>query len=101
AFFATLAIYWYLGRIGQEQSKDEVIGGRVLSESPKEVARLMKKRGEASDIHIDKLPLKRDAEIQNFAMHGTVGTGKSTLMRKVLKCLREHCRYGNWMESIR
>ncbi|MFQ6247257.1 type IV conjugative transfer system coupling protein TraD [Yersinia enterocolitica] len=89
AFFATLAIYWYLGRIGQEQSKDEVIGGRVLSESPKEVARLMKKRGEASDIHIDKLPLKRDAEIQNFAMHGTVGTGKSTLMRKVLKCLRE------------
>ncbi|EPA8167213.1 type IV conjugative transfer system coupling protein TraD, partial [Yersinia enterocolitica] len=89
AFFATLAIYWYLGRIGQEQSKDEVIGGRVLSDSPRDVARLMKKRGEASDIHIDKLPLKLNAEIQNFAMHGTVGTGKSTLMRKVLKCLRE------------
>ncbi|EKN4770477.1 type IV conjugative transfer system coupling protein TraD, partial [Yersinia enterocolitica] len=86
---ATLAIYWYLGRIGQEQSKDEVIGGRVLSDSPRDVARLMKKRGEASDIHIDKLPLKLNAEIQNFAMHGTVGTGKSTLMRKVLKCLRE------------
>ncbi len=89
AFLATLAVYWYLGRTGRKQSEDEVIGGRVLSESPKEVARLMKKRGEASDIRIDDLPLKLNAEIQNFAMHGTVGSGKSQLMRKILTYLRD------------
>jgi len=53
------------------------------------VARLLKKRGEASDIHIDNLPLKLDSEIQNFAMHGTVGSGKSQLMHKILKQLRD------------
>ncbi len=50
---------------------------------------MMKKRGEASDIRIDDLPLKLDSEIQNMAMHGTVSTGKSTLMRKILKQLRD------------
>ncbi|EAA8051216.1 hypothetical protein DOF42_22305 [Salmonella enterica] len=89
AFLATLAVYWYLGRAGRKQSEDEIIGGRVLCESPKEVARMMKKRGEASDIRIDGLPLKLDSEIQNFAMHGTVGSGKSQLMRKILKQLRD------------
>ena len=89
AFLVALALYWYFGRTGRQQSEDEIIGGRVLSESPKDVARIMKKRGEASDLHIDDLPLKLDAEIQNFAIHGTVSTGKSTLMRKILKQLRD------------
>ncbi|UAN24966.1 type IV conjugative transfer system coupling protein TraD (plasmid) [Enterobacter sp. JBIWA003] len=89
AFVATLVVYWYLGRTGRKQSEDEVIGGRVLSDSPKDVARMMKKRGEASDIRIDALPLKLDSEIQNMAMHGTVSTGKSTLMRKIMKQLRD------------
>lgn len=89
AFFTTLAIYWYLGRTGRKQSEDDIIGGRVLSDSPKDVARLMKKRGEASDIRIDDLPLKLDSEVQNFAMHGTVGSGKSQLMRKILRYLRD------------
>lgn len=89
AFIATFAAYWYLGRAGRKQSEDEIIGGRVLAGSVKEVARMLKKRGEASDIRIDGLPLKLDSEIQNFAMHGTVGSGKSQLMRKILRYLRE------------
>lgn len=89
AFFITFAVYWYLGQTGRKQSEDEVIGGRVLSDNPKDVTRMMKQRGEASDIRIDALALKKDAEIQNFAMHGTVGSGKSTLMRKILRRLRE------------
>lgn len=89
AFVATFAVYWYIGRTGRQQSEDEIIGGRALSESPKDVARMMKKRGEASDIRIDDLPLKLDSEIQNMSMHGTVSTGKSTLMRKIMKQLRD------------
>lgn len=63
------------------------------------MARLLKKRGEASDIRIDDLPLKLDSEIQNFAMHGTVSTGKSTLMRKILKQLRDRGDFGHHLRQ--
>lgn len=81
--------YWFLGREGREQSEDDVIGGRVLSDDPAVVARVMRKRGQASDIKIDKFPIKKDSEIQNFGMHGTVGSGKSQLIRKFLAQCRE------------
>lgn len=89
-FIAAVAFYWYLGHQGKMQSEDEVIGGRELSEDPKEVAKLMARQGKASDIKIDKMPIVKDSEIQNFAMHGSVGTGKSQLIRKFL----EQCREG-------
>ena len=38
---------------------------------------------------MDDLPIIKDSEIQNFAMHGTVGSGKSTLMRKFLDQCRQ------------
>lgn len=84
-----MVFYWYLGRLGKQQSEDEVTGGRVLCLNPKQVARMMRRRRQASDIKIDHLPIKKDSEIQNFAMHGTVGSGKSTLMRKFLDQCRE------------
>lgn len=88
-FLVAGAIYWYLGHQGKMQSEDEIIGGRVLSEDIKDVARMMKKRGMASDIKIDMLPIVKNSEIQNFAMHGSVGTGKSQLIRKFLEQCRE------------
>lgn len=80
-------VFFVLARIGRGQSGDEIIAGRTF-EPVKTVARMLRQRGEASDMVIDKLPLKKDAEIQNFAMHGTVGTGKSTLIRKKLLHLK-------------
>lgn len=88
-FIVVIGIFWYLGKIGKKASEDEVTGGRILEDNPKVVARLMHSRGTASHIVIDGLPIVKDSEIQNFAMHGTVGTGKSTLMRKKLLRLRE------------
>lgn len=87
-FLLTLAVYWYIGNEGRKQSEDEILGGRELADDPKDVTRLLKSRNEASDIKIDDLALKKDGEIQNFLMHGTVGSGKSQLMRKVLRYLR-------------
>ena len=78
-----VTVFFCLGRIGRGQSGDEVLGGRTF-ESLRVVARMLRQRGEASDMVIDGLPLKKDAEIQNFALHGTVGTGKSTLLDKKL-----------------
>lgn len=88
-FIGTGIFYWYLGHLGKKQSEDEITGGRVLNTDPKAVAKIMKSRGQASDIKVDHLPIKKDSEIQNFGMHGTVGSGKSTLMRKFLSFLRE------------
>jgi len=88
-FAVVMGVFWYIGRVGKKASEDEVTGGRILEDNPKVVARLMRRRGTASHIVIDGLPIVKDSEIQNFAMHGTVGTGKSTLMRKKLLHLRE------------
>lgn len=37
-------VSWILGRQGKQQSENEVTGGRQLTENPKEVARMLKRR---------------------------------------------------------
>lgn len=77
-------VSWILGRQGKQQSENEITGGRQLTDNPKEVARMLKKDGKDSDIRIGDLPIIRDSEIQNFCLHGTVGAGKSEVIRNVL-----------------
>lgn len=79
---------WVLGRQGKQQSEDENTGGRQLSDKPKEVARQMKRDGMASDIKIGDLPILKNSEIQNFCLHGTVGSGKSEVIRRLLNYVR-------------
>lgn len=79
---------WVLGRQGKQQSEDENTGGRQLSDKPKEVARQMKRDGVASDIKIGDLPILKNSEIQNFCLHGTVGSGKSEVIRRLLNYVR-------------
>ncbi|WP_411177149.1 type IV conjugative transfer system coupling protein TraD (plasmid) [Klebsiella oxytoca] len=79
---------WVLGRQGKQQSEDENTGGRQLSDKPKEVARQMKRDGMASDIKIGDLPILLNSEIQNFCLHGTVGSGKSEVIRSLLNYVR-------------
>lgn len=88
-FLGGVLFLFYLGLAGKRQSTDEITGGRILNDKPKQVARMMRRKKQASDIKIDSLPIKKDSEIQNFAMHGTVGSGKSTLMRKFLDQCRQ------------
>lgn len=84
-FFVTSYV---LGRQGKQQSEDEDTGGRQLSDKPKEVARQMKRDGMASDIKIGDLPILKNSEIQNFLLHGTVGSGKSEVIRRLLNYVR-------------
>jgi len=48
----------------------------------------LKRNDLASDIHIDKLPLLKDAEVQHILIHGTTGAGKSQLITKLLCQIR-------------
>ncbi|WP_410260103.1 type IV secretion system DNA-binding domain-containing protein, partial [Klebsiella pneumoniae] len=44
--------------------------------------------GMASDIKIGDLPILKNSEIQNFCLHGTVGSGKSEVIRRLLNYVR-------------
>lgn len=48
----------------------------------------MKRDGAASDIKIGDLPILKNSEIQNFCLHGTVGSGKSEVIRRLLNYVR-------------
>ena len=48
----------------------------------------MKRDGMASDIKIGDLPILLNSEIQNFCLHGTVGSGKSEVIRRLLNYVR-------------
>lgn len=82
-------IYRFLHRLGQRQAKDDVIGGRTLTEDIKLVRNMLHARREASPITFDGLPLKLNSEVQNMLMHGTPGSGKSNAMNKLLIQLRQ------------
>lgn len=84
-----LCCLWILGRQGKQQSENEVTGGRQLTDNPKDVARMLKKDGKDSDIRIGDLPIIRDSEIQNFCLHGTVGAGKSEVIRRLANYARQ------------
>lgn len=81
-------IAWYVGRIGKKESEDEFISGMTLTDLPKEVNRLLKKAGEKSDLQIGGLNMVKNAEVMNYLIHGTIGVGKSTLIRWLLDYIR-------------
>lgn len=81
-------IAWYVGRIGKKESEDEFISGMTLTDQPKEVSRLLKKAGEKSDLQIGGLNMVKNAEVMNYLIHGTIGVGKSTLIRWLLDYIR-------------
>lgn len=81
-------IAWYVGRIGRKESEDEFISGMTLTDKPKEVNRMLKKAGEKSDLQIGGLNMVKNAEVMNFLIHGTIGVGKSTLIRWLLDYIR-------------
>lgn len=87
--FLAYLVYRFLHRLGEKQAQDELIGGRALTDDVKAVASLMRKRDDASEIHIDDLPLKKDSEVQNIAMLGSPGTGKTTTINKFIKQARQ------------
>ncbi|MGP4132324.1 type IV conjugative transfer system coupling protein TraD [Pantoea tagorei] len=86
---AIMAITWFLGSKGAKQRESELTGGRILATSPAVVNRLLKKAGVMSPLSICGLHILKDSEMQNFGLHGTVGSGKSTALNDLLRQLRE------------
>lgn len=49
----------------------------------------MLKRRQGLRYRIGDLPIIRDSEIQNFCLHGTVGAGKSEVIRRLANYARQ------------
>lgn len=84
-----LAVTWYIVSIGRRESEDEYLSGMLLTDKPAEVNQLLRKNGELSDLRVGDLHMVRMAEVMNFLMHGTIGVGKSTLIRWLLDYIRK------------
>ncbi len=77
----------YLTKRGEGQTTNRFIrGGRL--DTVKNVAKQIKKRGLASDIVIDGMPMIAGSEVRHFLVHGATGTGKTQLISKFLDHLR-------------
>ena len=79
---------YYFIRQGRVQTAHQFIRGSCFKEA-KDVKKLTLKKGVQSDITIDDFPLIHQSEVQHLLVHGTVGTGKSQLIMKILDALRQ------------
>ncbi|WP_131751138.1 MULTISPECIES: type IV conjugative transfer system coupling protein TraD [Legionella] len=86
AFAGVLLAIYFIYR-GKAQSESQFIRGSRLLDA-KEVTDIIYKEGRASDIQIDGFPLISGSEVQHSLVHGTVGTGKSQLIMKIMDTLR-------------
>lgn len=84
----SLILGFYFIRKGIQRKNQRFIRGNQIVEASKLKKFLLKNRV-ASDLTIDDLPLVKDSEVQHFLVHGTVGTGKSQLIMKLLDTLRK------------
>lgn len=82
-------IAWYVGRIGKKESEDTYLSGMTLTDDLVSVNRQLKKAGQMSDLQIGGLHMVRHAEVMNYLIHGTIGVGKSTLIRWLLDFIRK------------
>jgi len=89
SLFVFVGVAWYIARIGKRESEDEYISGMQLTDKPAAVNALLRKNGELSDLRVGDLHMVKNAEVMNFLIHGTIGVGKSTLIRWLLDYIRK------------
>lgn len=82
-----LCFAFYFIRRGKAQRANQFIRGSSIDSSENVAKQIMKKKA-YSDITVDGFPLVANSEVQHLLVHGTVGTGKSQLIMKVMDALR-------------
>lgn len=87
SFILGLGLSLYFIKRGKEQSESQFVRGSKI-DKPDAIKKIIVKEKKASNITIDGFPLIKDSEVQHLLVHGTVGTGKSQLIMKILDALR-------------
>lgn len=88
AFIVYIIMMFGVARIGKKETADEYISGMTRTDNPRVVNKLLSANRSRSPIKIGPLHLVKDSEIQNILLQGTIGTGKSTIIRYLLDYIR-------------
>ncbi|HGO6700358.1 TPA: type IV conjugative transfer system coupling protein TraD [Legionella pneumophila] len=88
SFVLGILFAFYFVRRGKAQRANQFIRGSRMDTAENVTQQIMEKK-ENSDITIDGFPLKANSEVQHLLVHGTVGTGKSQLIMKIMDALRK------------
>lgn len=88
SFVLGLCLAFYFIRRGKAQRANQFIRGSRIDTKENVTQQILEKK-ENSDITIDGFPLKANSEVQHLLVHGTVGTGKSQLIMKIMDALRK------------
>ncbi len=84
--FFLIMVFWFV--LGRLQKKPEHKRGNMLVPW-KQLSRLLKKSGEASDLHLENLPLMKDKETSHILITGTTGSGKTNAFHMFLPQIRQ------------
>lgn len=87
AIITGICLAFYFIKRGKQQSESQFVRGSKLA-LPADVKKIIVKEGLSSTITIDGFPLIAGSEVQHLLVHGTVGTGKSQLIMKIMDALR-------------
>lgn len=89
AIVVYFVLMYGIARIGKKETEDKYLSGMTLTDNPKEVNKLLAKNNALSPLKIGPLHLVKHSEIQNILIQGTIGTGKSTIIRYLLDYIRK------------
>lgn len=87
SLFIGICLALYFIRRGKAQRANQYIRGSRLATSGELMQHIIAEKAQ-SDIAIDAFPLIAGSEVQHLLVHGTVGTGKSQLIMKIMDALR-------------
>jgi type IV conjugative transfer system coupling protein TraD len=85
SFLTLMALWFFLGR-AHRQAKHQ--RGNSFMEFSK-LARLLRRKGEASDLILETLPLVKNKETSHLLMTGTTGSGKTNAFHSLLPQIRK------------
>ena len=87
SFIGIALVIRFLAKRGGRQTNNQFIRGAVF-EAPESVIKRIAADNKASSLHLDGFPLIKNTEVQHLLVHGTIGSGKSQLIMKVLDAIK-------------
>lgn len=85
-FGLCILLGWAMRESGSRAGADRVISGSVIV-SERSLRKLTKRASNAASLHIATVPIPTPFECRHFALLGTTGSGKTTVLRQMLDAI--------------
>jgi hypothetical protein len=80
------ALGWFMRTSGSRAGADKVISGSVIV-NERHLRKLTKRAANSLSLHIATVPIPPQYECRHFALLGTTGSGKTTVLRQMLDAI--------------